>query len=83
MHDARLRQQGNVRNESVAGRTGLTVPLSNVSTITGQQEYVSLATAQLRDGNLLYVIGVAPRAEASTYDAAFRRVRQSLEVRDR
>jgi len=78
-----LRQQGNSRSESVAGRTGITVPLSNVSAITGQEEYVSLATAQLRDGNLLYVIGVAPRTETGAYDAAFRRVRQDLQVSDR
>jgi hypothetical protein len=77
-----LRRQGNPKSESVAGRSGITVPLSNVSAITGQEEYVSLATAQLRDGNLLYVIGVAPRADAGTYDAAFRQVRQKLEVTD-
>ena len=50
--------------------------------ITGQREYISLSTTQLRDGNLLYVIGVAPRTEAGTYDAAFRQVRQKLEVTD-
>jgi len=78
-----LRQQGSARNETVAGRAGITVPLSNVSEVTGQQEYISISTAQLRDGSLLYVIGVAPRTEASTYDTTFRRVRQNIQVADR
>lgn len=78
-----LRSAGNTRRENIAGRTGLTTPLSNVSEVTGQREYVSLSTTQLRDGNILYIIGVAPQPEASTYESAFRRVRQSLQIADR
>jgi hypothetical protein len=44
---------------------------------------VALSTTQLRDGSLLYVIGVAPQNEAGTYDQTFRRVRQSLQISDR
>jgi Zn-dependent protease with chaperone function len=69
--------------EAVGGRTGLTTRLSNLSEATGQPEYVSLSTTHLRDGNLLYVIGVAPEPERVPYDTAFRRVRQLLEINDR
>jgi len=77
-----LRQQGNYRRENVAGRQGLTAALSNVSDVTGQPEYVSVGTTQLRDGSLLYVIGVSPQQEANTYESAFRRIRQNLDVND-
>jgi hypothetical protein len=78
-----LRAAGRARRESVGGRAGITTPLSNTSDVTGQREYVSLSTTQLRDGSLLYIIGVAPESEARTYDNAFRRVRASLQIADR
>ncbi len=78
-----LRQAGNARRETIGGRTGLTIPLTNVSEVTGQQEAVYLSTAHLRDGSVLYLIGVTPRQEAATYDRAFRQVRQSMQIADR
>ena len=78
-----LQQSGRARNESVAGRNGITVDLANVSEVTGQPEYISLSTTELRNGGLLYVIGVAPRTEAGTYQDAFRRIRQNIQVADR
>jgi beta-barrel assembly-enhancing protease len=78
-----LQQAGNARRESIGGRNGLTIPLTNVSEVTGQQEAVYLSTTHLRDGSILYVIGVAPRGEASVYDRAFRQVRQSMQIADR
>jgi hypothetical protein len=78
-----LRQQSGWRRTDVGGRSGLVTQLSNVSEVTGAQEYVTLTTTYLRNGNMLYMIGVAPREEAGTYDRAFSRVRQSLELQDR
>jgi Zn-dependent protease with chaperone function len=78
-----LKQAGNARRESIGGRNGLTIPLTNVSEVTGQQEAIYLSTTHLSDGNLLYLIGVAPRGEVSTYDRAFRQVRQSVQIADR
>ena len=78
-----LRQQNGFSRTNVGGRAGLTTQLSNVSEVTGQPEYVSLSTTYLRNGSLLYMIGVAPREEANTYERAFQRVRQSLDLQDR
>jgi beta-barrel assembly-enhancing protease len=78
-----IRIGGNARRENVGGRTGLTTQLSNVSEVTGQREYIALTTTQLRDGTLLYVIGVAPEREANTYETTFRRVRQNMQIADR
>jgi hypothetical protein len=77
-----LRQQTSLQRESLGGRNGYTTILSNVSEVTGQRERIALSTTQLRDGSLLYVVGVAPQTEAQTYDSAFRRVRQSVQIRD-
>ncbi len=78
-----MQQSGKARNDNVAGRNGLTVQLANVSEVTNQPEYISLSTTELNNGSMLYVIGVAPRNEAGTYDSAFKKVRQNLQVSDR
>ena len=71
------------RRESVGGRSGLTTVLSNTSDVNGRPELVAVSTAQLRNGNMLFLIAVVPEAEAGDYEVAFRRVRQSLQITDR
>ena len=78
-----LERAGSTRRVSIGGRQGLSTPLANVSEVTGQREYVNLSTAQLRDGTILYLIGVAPQTEAATYERAFQRVRDTLQIADR
>lgn len=65
------------------GRRALTTTMSNVSDATGQSEAITLTTVQLRDGSILYVLGVAPSDDAQVYFNAFNRVRQSLQLSDR
>jgi hypothetical protein len=77
-----LRSRGS-RRESVGGRTGLTTLLANTSDVTGRPELVSVSTTQLRNGNMLFLIAVAPESEYDTYEAAFNRVRQGLQITDR
>ena len=77
-----LQTTGNARRDNIGGRTGLTTPLSNVSEVTGEREYITLSTASLRDGSLLYIIAVAPAPQASQYEPAFRRIRQSVAIAD-
>jgi hypothetical protein len=77
-----LQAAGNARRENIGGRTGLTTPLRNVSEVTGEREYITLSTAQLRDGSLLYIIGVAPQPLSNQYEPAFRRIRQSVQIAD-
>jgi hypothetical protein len=75
-----LRSAGS-RRESIGGRTGLTTLLSNVSEASGQ-ESIAVSTTYLRDGNVLFLVGVSPRAEAADYESAFRRIRRSLQISD-
>jgi Zn-dependent protease with chaperone function len=77
-----LRTAGNARRENIAGRQAMTTPLSNVSDVTGEREYITVTTAHLRDGSMFYIIGVAPQPQANQYEAAFRRVRQSVQIAD-
>jgi beta-barrel assembly-enhancing protease len=78
-----LRRQGGYSRDNIGGRAGLRTILTNQSDITGQPETISLATTLLADGRLLFLIGVAPRADAGAYENAFARVRQSVVLSDR
>jgi len=78
-----LRRQSGYSRTNVGGRQGLTTTLRNVSDATGQEEAVNLSTVQLRNGSVLYMIGVAPVNEAQSYMNAFARIRQLIEIEDR
>ena len=77
-----LRRQDGYSRVSVGGRQGLSTTLSNVSEVTGEREAVNLSTVQLRDGSILFLIGVAPQDEARLYFNTFSRVRQNLQIAD-
>jgi hypothetical protein len=76
-----LRRAGNYQRTNIGGSQGLTASLSNVSEVTGEAEYVNVSTVYLQDGNVLFMIGVAPRDEANTYANAFAKVRQNVQLR--
>jgi beta-barrel assembly-enhancing protease len=77
-----LQRAGGYSRVNIGGRQGLSTTLSNVSEVTGARELVSVSTAQLGDGSLLFMIGVAPQQEARTYGQAFSRVRSSIQLAD-
>jgi peptidase M48-like protein len=66
----------------IAGRSGLRTLLGNRSEATGQPETIELVTTQLRDGNLFYVIAVAPKAEFASYGSVFNRILGSIDLLD-
>lgn len=80
--NSNLRQRSSLARTTVAGRTGLTTSLTNVNEATGQAESITLITTQLRDGQLFYMITVAPESESASYQAAFRNVFRSLQIND-
>jgi hypothetical protein len=77
-----LRRSGGYSRVNVDGRNGLTTTLRNVSEVTGSAEVVNVTTAHLRDGSLLFMIGVAPEQDARTYLNTFGRVRQTIDIAD-
>jgi hypothetical protein len=77
-----LRQRTGFQRASVAGRTGLTTSLSNVNEATGQAEVITVVTTQLRNGQLFYLLAVAPSNEAGSYQAAFSNIFRTIQLND-
>ena len=73
-----IRWSGRSSNTTLGGRQALSSTLSNVSEVTGGPETLSLVTALTTDGQLFYLIGVVPDAEAASYAAPLDKVRSSL-----
>jgi hypothetical protein len=75
----RLSRSGGYSRASIGGLNGLRATLSNVSDATGGNERIAIYTAQMRDGNLFYLIGVAPAEEFGRYEGVFRKVAGSIQ----
>ena len=56
--------------------------LNNVNEATGQAEIVTVVTTQLRNGQLFYMIGVAPSNDYGSYQSAFRNILRSVQLND-
>jgi Zn-dependent protease with chaperone function len=77
-----LRKNGGYERESVGGRDGLAVSLSNVSEATRRPEIVTVYTTLLRNGDLFYVIAVAPEEEYQNYQRIFLAILRTVAVND-
>jgi hypothetical protein len=77
-----LRQRTGFQRTSVAGRTGITTSLSNVNEATGQAEVITVVTTQLRNGQLFYLLAVAPSNESGSYQSTFSNVFRTLQLND-
>ena len=77
-----LRSRSGYQRTDVAGRTGLSISLSNTNEATGQPEVVSVVTTQLRSGELLYLITVAPESDYANYQATFQNILRSVQLND-
>jgi Zn-dependent protease with chaperone function len=75
-----LRRTGSPWRTTISKRDALAVSLRNVSEVTGQPETVTLLTTFTGNGELLYVIFVAPTNEYGSYQSVFDRIARSLIV---
>jgi hypothetical protein len=75
-----LRSGGSQRT-TLSGRTALFSTLSNVNEATGRPENVRVITTQLRNGQLFYMIAVAPQSERN-FENAFQTILQSVRIND-
>jgi hypothetical protein len=78
----RLGQASGYDRITIGRRRGLRTLLTNTSEATGQRENIEVFTAQMRDGTLLYTIGVAPRDQFPEYRNVFERIVSSIEVNE-
>ena len=76
-----LRANGGTQRTTMSGRNALFTTLTNVNEATGRPESVRLITTQLRDGQLFYMIAVAPQNERN-YETAFNTVLRSVRIND-
>jgi Zn-dependent protease with chaperone function len=75
-----LRQSTGLQRTTLSGRNGFTTRLTNVNRATGQTETVTVITTQTRNGDLFYMIAVAPQNEYGTYQSAFSNILRTVQI---
>ncbi|MGI8543285.1 MAG: M48 family metalloprotease [Aridibacter sp.] len=75
-----LRQTQGFSRTSISGRRAYATQLAGRSPITGQTEIVTIYTTQLRDGNLFYMVAVAPQNDYSRYNSTFSNMIRSIRL---
>lgn len=80
--NAYLRQQSGYSQAYVAGRQGYTTLLSGRSNVTGRTENVTIYTAPMQSGDILYVAAVVPADESYRYSSAFRNLVSSIRLNE-
>jgi len=76
-----LRTSGGYQRTTMDARTALFTTLTNVNEATGRPENIKLITTQLRNGQVFYMVAVAPQNERG-FDSAFNQVLQSIRLND-
>jgi Zn-dependent protease with chaperone function len=79
--NTRLRRSGGYQRATIDGRSALWSTLSNVNQATGRPESIRLITTQLSNGQLLYMIAVAPQNQAN-FENAFQNMLRSIRIND-
>lgn len=77
-----LRQQSQYQPGTINGRRALAITLSNVNEATGRPEIITVYTTLLRNGQLFYMIGVAPQNQYASFQGAFRNALSSIRIND-
>ncbi len=77
-----LRQRGSFSRTTFAGRQGYTTQLTGRSPVTNQNELVTVYTAQLSSGDVIYITTVVPENESYNYNSAFRTMINSIRLND-
>jgi Zn-dependent protease with chaperone function len=78
--NAGFRQTRGFTRTSISGRRAYATQLAGTSPVTRQTEVITIYTTQLRDGNLFYVVTVAPQNQLSGYDRAFGNMVRSIRL---
>ncbi len=77
-----LQQTGGYGRTTIDGRTALSTSLTNINEATGQRENIIVVTTQMRNGDLFYMIAVAPQGEARNFNTAFNNIHRSIRLND-
>jgi hypothetical protein len=77
-----LRMTGGYRREYVGNREGLATILANVNEVTRRNEIITVYTSRLRNGDLFYMVAVAPQDEYRAYQGVFQNIVRTLSFND-
>lgn len=77
-----LRASSGYRRELVGNRDGLSIVLSNFNEVTRRNEVITVYTTRLRNGDLFYMVAVAPRDEYGSYQRVFQNIVRTVELND-
>ncbi|MEJ7711443.1 MAG: M48 family metallopeptidase [Pyrinomonadaceae bacterium] len=75
-----LQQQGRSQRSAISGRTAVATTLSGRSNVTNRTEIVNIYTSLMNNGEIFYMIGVAPSADYDTYRNTFNNVLRSVRL---
>jgi len=79
--NSNLRTSGGYSRSSMSGRTALVSTLTNINEATGRPEVIRLITTQLRNGQVFYMVAVAPQNERG-FETAFDQILRSVRIND-
>ena len=77
-----IRQQSQYQRGNISGRTALAINLTNTNEATGRPETIAVYTTLLRNGQLFYMIAVAPQNQYNSFQGAFRNVLSSVRINE-
>ncbi len=75
-----LRQQSDFQRGTIGGRNAISANFINTNQVTGRPEIVTVYTTLLSNGNLFYMIAVAPQNDYRNYQGTFQQVLRSLQL---
>ena len=75
-----LRARGGYLRTTIDGQNALSIALNNVNEATGRQEIVTIITTQLHNGEVLYMIAVAPTDDFANYQNTFQNILRSVQL---
>src|ERR1041384_4722328 len=77
-----LRRSGGYQRETLGRREAISVSLTNFSEFTQRPEIVTVYTVMLRNGDLFYMIAVAPQDEYQNYQSTFMGILGTISLND-
>jgi len=77
-----MRARGGYQRMDIAGRYGQIISFDSVNEATGRPELINIATTQMRDGHLFYMISVTPSDDYQKYQNTLLSVLRSVRLND-
>ncbi len=77
-----MRARGGYSRMDIDGRYGQMISFDSVNEATGRAELINIATTQMRDGHLFYMITVSPTDEYTRYQNTLLAILRSVRLTD-